>query len=91
VSGVIALFPAVFTSLILILTPRIGGRATAAVLANGQWGLIGFGAASWFCTLPRSRSGAPPRFLWRLQHASAGTWDCSSTAAASGLLRQPST
>src|SRR5438552_3780165 len=45
VSGVIALFPAVFTSLILILTPRIGGRATAAVLANGQWGLIGFGTA----------------------------------------------
>ncbi|MEJ0079353.1 MAG: hypothetical protein WDO17_28755 [Alphaproteobacteria bacterium] len=43
VSGVIALFPAVFTSLILILTPRIGGAATAAVLANGQWGLIGFG------------------------------------------------
>src|SRR2546421_3783059 len=45
ISGVIALFPAVFTSLILILTPRIGGRATAAVLANGQWGLIGFGTA----------------------------------------------
>jgi hypothetical protein len=45
VSGVIALFPAVFTSLILILTPRIGGPATAAVLANGQWGLIGFGMA----------------------------------------------
>jgi len=45
VSGVIALFPAVFTSLILILTPRIGGAATAAVLANGQWGLIGFGLA----------------------------------------------
>ena len=45
VSGVIALFPAVFTSLILILMPRIGGPATAAVLANGQWGLIGFGMA----------------------------------------------
>jgi hypothetical protein len=45
VSGVIALFPAVFTSLILILTPRLGGAATAAVLANGQWGLIGFGLA----------------------------------------------
>ena len=45
ISGVIALFPAVFTSLILILMPRIGGPATAAVLANGQWGLIGFGAA----------------------------------------------
>jgi hypothetical protein len=45
ISGVIALFPAVFTSLILILTPRIGGAATGAVLANGQWGLIGFGLA----------------------------------------------
>jgi hypothetical protein len=45
VSGAIALFPVVFSSLILILMPRIGGRATAAVLANGQWGLIGFGAA----------------------------------------------
>ncbi len=45
ISGVIALFPAVFSSLILILMPRIGGRATAAVLANGQWGLIGFGMA----------------------------------------------
>jgi len=43
ISGVIALFPAAYTSLILILTPRIGGPATAALLANGQWGLIGFG------------------------------------------------
>jgi hypothetical protein len=45
VSGAIALFPVVFSSLILILMPRIGGRATAAVLANGQWGMIGFGIA----------------------------------------------
>src|ERR1044072_995668 len=43
ISGIIALFPAAYTSLILILTPRIGGAATAALLANGQWGLIGFG------------------------------------------------
>src|SRR5436309_3838638 len=61
VSGVIALFPAVFTSLILILTPRIGGPATAAVLANGQWGLIGFGAAIvilHFAALPLGRGVA---------------------------------
>ena len=45
VSGVLALFPAVFTSLILVLMPRIGGRATAALLANGLYGLIGFGIA----------------------------------------------
>src|SRR5450631_3473523 len=45
VSGIIALFPVVFTSLILILHARIGGPATAAVLANGLWGLIGFACA----------------------------------------------
>ena len=43
VSGVMTLFPIVFSSLVLILGPRIGGPATAAVLANGQRGLIGFG------------------------------------------------
>jgi hypothetical protein len=45
VSGMLALFPIVFTSMMLILHPRIGGRATAAVLANAGWGLIGFGLA----------------------------------------------
>jgi hypothetical protein len=45
ISGVMTLFPVVFTSLMLILAPRIGGPATAAVLANGQWGLIGFAIA----------------------------------------------
>jgi hypothetical protein len=45
VSGTIALFPVVFTSMMLILHPRIGGPPTAAVLANGGGGLIGFGIA----------------------------------------------
>src|ERR1700709_2688055 len=45
VSGVIALFPVVFTSMMLILHPRIGGPATAAVIANSGWGLLGFGIA----------------------------------------------
>jgi hypothetical protein len=45
VSGMIATFPIVLTSLMLILHPRIGGPATAAVIANGMWGLLGFGAA----------------------------------------------
>jgi hypothetical protein len=43
ISGILALFPAVFSSMILILHPRIGGPATAAVLANSAWGLMGFG------------------------------------------------
>jgi hypothetical protein len=45
ISGIIALFPAVFTSMMLILHPRIGGPPTAAVLANSAWGLMGLGVA----------------------------------------------
>jgi hypothetical protein len=44
-TGILALFPVVFTSLMLILHPRIGGPATAALVANGAWGLMGFGLA----------------------------------------------
>jgi len=43
VSGTIALFPVVFTSIMLILHARIGGPATGAVVANSGWGLMGFG------------------------------------------------
>ncbi len=43
VTGILAVFPIVFSSLILILHPRIGGRATGAVAANALWGLVGFG------------------------------------------------
>jgi hypothetical protein len=42
-TGVLAVFPIVLMSLTLILHPRIGGPATAAVIANTMWGLIGFG------------------------------------------------
>jgi hypothetical protein len=45
ISGTIALFPVVFTSMMLILHPRIGGRPTAAVIANGGFGQMGFGLA----------------------------------------------
>ena len=42
ITGILAVFPIVLTSLMLILHPRIGGRATAAVLANTISGLGGF-------------------------------------------------
>jgi hypothetical protein len=45
ISGTIALFPVVFTSMMLILHPRSGGRPTAAVIANGGFGQMGFGLA----------------------------------------------
>lgn len=43
VSGTIALFPVVLSSVTMILHPRIGGPATAAVIANSGWGMMGFG------------------------------------------------
>jgi hypothetical protein len=45
ISGMLALFPVVFTSMMLILHPRIGGPPTAAVLANSAGGLMGLGIA----------------------------------------------
>jgi hypothetical protein len=45
ISGILALFPIVFSSMMLILHPRIGGPATAAVIANSAWGLMGLGIA----------------------------------------------
>ena len=45
-TGIIAAFPIVLSSLMLILHSRLGGPATAAVLANTMLGLIGFAS---FC------------------------------------------
>ena len=45
VTGLLALFPIVLISLILIFQPRIGGQATAALTANAVIGLGGFAAA----------------------------------------------
>ncbi len=42
VAGLMAMVPTVFTSLILILQPRIGGRNTAAVVGSGLIGMVGF-------------------------------------------------
>lgn len=44
-SGLLALFPIVMTSFVLVLHPRVGGRVAGAVVANGLLGLAGFGAA----------------------------------------------
>ena len=44
-TGVGALFPVVLTSLIVILHPRVGGPPTAAIIANGLPGLLGFAVA----------------------------------------------
>ena len=48
VTGGLAAFPIVFTSMMLILHHRYGGPACAAVMANGITGLVGFGIAAYF-------------------------------------------
>lgn len=50
-TGIIAVFPVVLTSLILILQPRIGGPAAASVIANSLSGLVGFAVALAFVHL----------------------------------------
>jgi hypothetical protein len=45
VTGVLATYPVVFTSLILILQPHGGGPFASSVLVTGLKGLLGFGTA----------------------------------------------
>ena len=44
-SGILAVFPIILISVMLILHRRVGGRPTAAVLANAVTGLVGFAFA----------------------------------------------
>jgi hypothetical protein len=50
ITGILAVFPIVLLSLMLILHPRIGGPAAGAVLSNTMLGLVGF---SWTCLTAR--------------------------------------
>jgi hypothetical protein len=47
-SGILAVFPVILISIMFILHRRVGGKPTAAVLANAPLGLIGFAGA---CTM----------------------------------------
>jgi hypothetical protein len=58
-TGILAGFPVVFTSLILILPPRVGGPPTAAVMAHSIAGLIGFEIALGALHLTTVPLGAP--------------------------------
>lgn len=57
-SGNLAVFPIVLTSIILILHRRVGGPATAAVMANAVIGLGGFGIACGVLNLTADWLGA---------------------------------
>lgn len=57
-SGNLAVFPIVLSSIALILHPRVGGPATAAVLSNAVIGLGGFGVATLVLHLAADPLGA---------------------------------
>jgi uncharacterized membrane protein (GlpM family) len=59
VTGLLAVFPIVMTSLMLIFQPRVGGRATGALIANTMWGLVGFSACLFTVHL-----AVPPLGTW---------------------------
>jgi hypothetical protein len=44
-TGLLAIFPVVMTSLMLLFHPRVGGPATAALIGNTLWGLVGLSVA----------------------------------------------
>lgn len=58
-SGTLAALPVVFSSLIAMLQPRMGGPAVAAIVANSTLGLMGFGLA-----LATVHYGAPVLGSW---------------------------
>jgi hypothetical protein len=45
ITGMLAVFPIVLSSLIVILQPRVGGPAAASLIAHGMFGTIGFATA----------------------------------------------
>ena len=62
-AGVLAIYPVVFTCLVVILQPRCGGPFTASVLVNGLKGLLGFGLALAVLHLAAARLNAAAALL----------------------------
>jgi hypothetical protein len=58
-TGLLAVYPIVMTSLMLIFHPRAGGPATAALIANTLWGLVGFSVSLFTVHLATVPLGTP--------------------------------
>jgi len=82
-TGFVAVFPISTTSTMLILHQRIGGPVTAAVVANGIWGLVGLViglSALHYSILP-----AGPVLALTLALAIPVTWNLMVWAARTGM------
>ena len=75
VTGLLAVFPIVLTSLVLIFQPRVGGPATAALIANTIWGLAGFSTAVLVVALAAVPLGTWVAYV--LSIATSVTWNFS--------------
>ena len=58
-TGLLAVYPIVMTCLMLIFHPRAGGPATATLIANTLWGLVGFSACLFTVHLAPPVLGTP--------------------------------
>ena len=58
-TGLLAVYPIVMTCLMIIFHPRAGGPATATLIANTLWGLIGFSACLFTVHLATVPLGTP--------------------------------
>jgi hypothetical protein len=58
-TGLLAVYPIVMTCLMLIFHPRAGGPATATLIANTMWGLVGFSACMFTVHLAPPLIGTP--------------------------------
>ncbi|RAI43622.1 hypothetical protein [Rhodoplanes roseus] len=59
-TGLLSAFPVVLLSFVIILQPRLGGPATAAIIANALVGLVGFTTACLVIHLSVPRLGVWP-------------------------------
>ena len=71
-SGHLAVFPIVLTSIIIILHRRVGGPATAAVMANAVIGLSAFGVAVLVLSLTAAHLGSPVALMLALATSLSG-------------------
>jgi len=78
-TGMLAVYPISTTSTMLIVHARIGGRASAAVIANGLWGMLGIGAGLFALSQAILPLGTPIALALAL--AVPVTWNLSVWAA----------
>ena len=91
VTGLLAVYPIVMTSLMLIFQPRVGGPATAALIANTMWGLVGFSVCLFTVHLATIPLGTWTGLALSLAVSVAwnlAVWRCAAAAlAAAGEFR----